>query len=342
MHRNKLPKNTYTNNIVLPHIGLILTTAIWAIAGPVIKITLGYVPPFTFLLIRFTVVCLIMLPIMYFQMAKTPIDKRDIKNLILLGLAGQASLAFLFLGFDFTTVIDVAIIGTLAPLLAIFAGHHFFNEKVNKTTKIGVCLAMMGTLIVALEPIIEQLISPNNTGLGIQRLIGNAFVIVYTLASTFYFVYSKVVMGNKSKKMKGFLNLLHIKPMVKSYSPLLSTGFTFYIALIAIVPFALLEAKGVFGTYSVNLFSNGILNTVPIIGILYMSVLSSIVAYVMYEWAINKIDVSDGAIYGYLNPVFVLPIAYIFLGEVLSTENIIGIILISIGVFIAEIYKRKS
>ncbi|MFZ5366259.1 MAG: EamA family transporter, partial [Patescibacteria group bacterium] len=45
---------------------LTLTAAIWGIAGPVIKNTLQFIPPFTFLFWRFLLASLIFLPFFIF------------------------------------------------------------------------------------------------------------------------------------------------------------------------------------------------------------------------------------------------------------------------------------
>ncbi len=327
----KLPHNS----LYLPYIALILSTLLWGGATPVIKLTLDYIPPFAFLLYRFVIACIFVLPIMVFELKKNPIHLDDVKNLIWLGILGQTSIIFVFFSLKYTTAIDTVLIETAAPILVIAAGHYFFNEKLNKIAELGIITALIGTLIVAVVPVL----SIENQVLAENRLFGNSMAILYSIAFTAYVVFSKVVMGKNTQTVSSFFKKLRIKPMKKSYSPILHTSFTFYVALVTIIPFAFLESTGFFG-YSG--FDPSNLTAVPIIGILYMSVFSSIIAYIAFGWGLKHADAVDTAIFGYLMPLFTLPFAYLLLGEVPTKTNIIGSAIIAFGVFIAEKYKLKS
>ena len=119
-----MPKKLPTT-LLLPHLALLASALIWAVAAPVIKLTLSDVPVFTFLLYRFTLVGLILLPYMFIELRRNPIHKKDFPNFIILGIASQVSIALIFLGLNFTTAIDTAIIGVLAPVLTFLAGRYF-------------------------------------------------------------------------------------------------------------------------------------------------------------------------------------------------------------------------
>lgn len=340
---NKLPHQKPTkvqSQTQLAYFALLLATAIWGGATVVIKITLDYIPPFAFLLYRFLLVAIVMLPVMVVELKKTSIDKRDLKNLVLLGIFGQAALAFIFLGIKYTTALDTAIIGTVAPLLTIAAGHFFYKEKISKIAQIGILIATFGMLIVVLEPVFEswthQITSIES---GIKRIIGNIFVLLYSLSFTLYTLWSKLTMGKKSSSLSKTFKLIHIKPMHKVYSPTLHTTFSFYVGLAAIIPLAIFENLGYFGNQAF-VFSN--LNATAIFGILYMAIFSSIVAYLAFEWGLKKAEVSDQALFGYLGPLFTLPFAYILLKEIPTTVNLIGAVIIAIGVVIAEKTKHKK
>lgn len=338
---NKLPNKKTLKTRSRTHkayFALLLATAIWGGATVVIKITLSYIPPFSFLLYRFLLVAIVMLPIMVVELKRTSIDKRDLKNLILLGLFGQASLAFIFLGIKYTTALDTAIIGTVAPLLTIAAGHFFYKERISKIAQIGIIIATFGMLIVVLEPVFESWAHQStNIESGIQRIIGNLFVLLYNLSFTLYILWSKLTMGKKSANLNKTFKLFHIKPMHKVYSPILHTTFSFYVGLTAIIPLAVLENLGYFGNQTFVL-SN--LKAPVIFGVLYMAIFSSIVAYLAFEWGLKKAEVSDQALFGYLGPLFTLPFAYILLKEVPTSVNLIGAVIIAIGVVIAEKNKH--
>jgi len=325
----KLPKNQLFRSYLL----IFITYLIWGAAGPVIKLTLDYIPVFSFLLIRFIIVCGLLLPYLFIQLKKHHIHPEDLLKITILGVFSQSSLALIFFGFKYTSALEATVIGVLGPILAVYAGHHFYNEKVSTKVKVGLLVASVGTLFVAIEPIL------NFDGSGIpasQRLLGNFFVILYTLAFLLYMLWSKMVLGQNKKPMLKTLKLLHIKPMRKVYSSTLITTLTFYVGLLTFIPFAILENFGVFGD-QVFLLSN--LTTVPILGILFMALISSLIAYTFFEKGLEKVDVKDTAIFSYLQPLLTAPFAYLLLSEVPTTPILIGGAIIAIGVGIAELRK---
>lgn len=331
MSNKRLPHKSFT-----PYLALLGTIIIWAAALPVIKITLEEVPPFTFLLLRFTLVAILMLPVVAYETRTNPIHRADIKNLILLGIFGQASLALLFIGLKYTSTIDTALIGTAAPLMTIFAGHYFYHDKVSKVTKFGVAIATLGTALVVFEPILMGGINHNSTATEL-RMLGNILVVIYNVFSSIFIIFSKVVMGTLTKEVKGVMRYLHVNPMKKDYSPTLLTGITFYVGLAAIIPLALFENLGYFGPISFSIYA---IDNVAIAGILYMAILSSIVAYIAYQWGIKGVDATDTAIFGYLGPLFTIPFSFLLLGEIPTRLALMGATIIAMGVFIAEKYRK--
>jgi len=73
-----------------------------------------------------------------------------------------------------------------------------------------------------------------------------------------------------------------------------------------------------------------------ILGILYMSIISGLVSYILYQKGLEKIEASEAGLFTYLQPVFGIPFAILMLKEKISTVFLIGMILIIIGVFYAE------
>ena len=328
---SKLPKH----KLLKYYLAIILTYIIWSAAGPVVKITLEYIPPFTFLLLRFIIVCVLLLPLIKLELKKTHIHPQDLSKLIILGIFAQSSIAIIFLALNFTSALEAAIIGVLGPILTIFAGHYFFNEKITRNIYIGLSLAIIGTLYVALKPILELEITSNISAS--HRLLGNFLTIIYSLSFVLYMVWSKFVFGETSKHVRDAFKLLHMKSMKKKYSPSLLTAFSFYVGLLTTIPLAIMEQFGFLGAIP---FSYSNLSLTPVLGILYMAIFSSIVAYNLFEWGLTKVEVKDTAIFKYLDPIFALPFAFILLGEVPTPYMLIGGTLIALGVMIAE-YKRK-
>jgi len=326
----KLPKNTYTQT--LPYAALVGATAIWGVAGPVIKLTLQHVPVVSFLFLRLLIVCIVVLPFITLELQKDPVHKKDLRNFIILGILSQTFLLIIFAALNLTTAIDASLIGISFPMMALAAGYYFYKETVTPFEKLGVLIATIGALIVIVEPALGKL---GFSEASLERIVGNVLALFYEITWLAYIIWSKAVMGENSAQVKKLTKFFHIKPMHKKYSPFIVTSLNFYVGLATLIPFFALEQLGFFG----RVFMPPMLNLTAIAGILYMALLSSIVAYFLFQWGLENAEVSDVGFFRYLGPVFTFPAAYILLGEIPGRAVLIGLIFIIIGVAIAETHR---
>jgi len=327
-----MQKTSLPTQVILAHVSLLIAGLMWSAAGPIIKITLGYIPPATFLFLRFLIVGIILLPYMIYELLKTKINPKDYFNLFLLGITSQSAIYLVFLAYKYTSVLDITIISVVGSILSVYLGHYFYKDKIDSKLTIGLILASAGTLIVFIEPLFTNNVDTIHTS---ERLFGNLLALLYNLAWVIFLIWSKMSMGERSTELKKTLKFLHIKPMNHPYPANLLVSISFYIGLVTLLPFALYE----------NITSGGVFNIMTldpmgIFGLLYMAIVSSIMAYMLYEYGLEHAKVSDTAIYGYLHPILTLPFAYYLVGEIPNIYMIVGGIIIGVGVIIAE--ARKS
>ena len=331
MRKNKLPSKFF------PYLALLAATGVWGIALPIMKLTLEDIPVFAFLFLRFMIVCVIVLPYLIVELKNNPISKQDVLNITVLGLLGQSSIILIFLGINLTSAIDAAIISIIAPIIIIFLGHYFYKEKISKALEIGITIATLGTAFVVFEPIFlgsTNIISGVETN---SRILGNILVILYNVAFALFIILSKRIMGEDTEELRNAAKLIDLPPMKKVYSPFVHTAISFFIALVTIIPFFVLESLGLFGKVTFNF---GMLTSQSIFGIVYMAIFSSLVAYFMFEWGLKRAKVSDTALFGYLGPLFTIPASFLILFEIPSVLTLLGTLIIVFGVVIAE--KNKS
>lgn len=344
-HTKQRLKNTQYQSkkrqAILAYSALFLSTLIWALATVVIKITLNYIPLFTFLFYRFLIVGLVLLPFVIKELQKVKVPKSDLPTLVLLGILGQSGILLIFAGIKYTTTIDAAILGAIAPLFIIAGGHYFYKDKLTPKLKKGMVLALIGTLIVALEPIFAPISHNAEAIINTQtysttwRIIGNILVLIYNVSFAGYIILSKEVMGEKSPVLTGTLKEVSIKPLKGQYTPFLHTALSFYIALGTFLPFAVLEKVGYFGA-TPTAFSIAEITIVPLMGLLYMALISSIIAYTVFQWGLDRTSASDTGMFSYLGTVLTLPFSFVLLGELPTGITLLGTFLIAAGVVIAE------
>lgn len=322
----KLPKKTI-NKKLLPHVAMIFAAIIWGVAGPIVKLTLNDLPVFTFLLYRFLIVCIVLLPYLFFELKRNPIHKKDVKNLVILSIASQVSIAFIFLGLKFSTALDSAIIGILAPILTFIAGAYFYKEKTTKMEELGIGLAVLGTMLVVVEPLLTK---SHRAQIG-DRILGNLFILLYQFSWPVYIILGKMMLGQNSKNTKKVSRFLHLTKFHKKYKPSTITLISFYIGLAFFIPMALVEMQ--LNPVAIEF------TTTALLGLFYMALLSSIVAYGLYQWGVKYLEAQETASYAYLTSIFTIPAAFILLGEIPTQAMVVGAVIISVGVIIAEKYK---
>ncbi len=332
--------NRISHSVLSAHLALISASVIWGIAGPVIKYTLAYIPPATFLFVRMLIVCVLVLPFLIIELKRTPINTKDYVNFFLLGLFSQTQLIIVYLSYKYTTAIDIGIIGISGTIITMYLGHYFYNERIDRKVAVGASLAAIGTLAVILEPLVTGNRANVNPSF---RIVGNLLAFISVVAWSFYLLWSKLSMGERSGLLKKTLSFVHIKPMTKVYSPTLIVYITFFVGLATVLPFAVLEYFGFFGETN---FYLGFIDPKGIAGILYMALLSSVVAYLAIQWGLQKAHVRDTAVYGYLSTLITFPAAYLLLGEVPSKIAILAMLIIFSGVAIAQydsiLYTNKD
>jgi len=299
-------------------IAAIFASAIWGVAGPVIKITLTEIPPYTFLFIRCIFACSILIPILALDIKKNHIEisPKYLWQLFIMGVLGVTlSLGLTFEGFKRTSSMEGVLIGNMGPILTIVAGVLFLKEEINRNEKIGLIITILGTALLIFEPI------RSNGHIILTGFIGNMLILAAALSSVAFALYTKRTFNHK-----------------KHYSPLVITTSIFTVGLLTFAPLSFAEYFKDSAVYTKAL-------TAPAIyGILYMAILSSVVAYFLYAYSLEKIESSEEAVFSYLSPIFAAPFAFMLLNERISSVFTIAAIIISLGIVlmnIPQIEKKK-
>ncbi len=290
---------------------LLVVYSIWGFASPIIKFTLGGVSPLLFLFYRFLISAAVAIPIFIISGLSLPKERRTLLNLLLYCLLSSSiTLGLLFFGLKNTTVLDATLITVSAPLLISAAGVIYLREHVTKREKVGMAIALIGTIFTVIEPLTQ--IGTDGT-----RLSGNILILLYLLATVIPSIQAKVLLR-------------------QGITPTTLANLSFVIGFLTIAPVTFLAygAAPVFAGFQ-NL-------TFPyLLGILYMALLSGTIAYTLANEAQKTIEVGEASVFTYLYPVLSAPLAVFWLKESITREFLIGAVVITAGVIIAE-YKKSS
>jgi drug/metabolite transporter (DMT)-like permease len=283
------------------YLALLTTSLIWGLAPPIIKYTLGFISPLTYLFYRFLIVSTVLLIPLIIKLLKNKPGPRDCLLYLGLGFLGTPlTLILFFEGIKRTAAVNASIISIFTPVLIILGGVFFLKEQVTKNERRGIFLILLGASLSIVEPLF-------NTGLNFREgIVGNLLILAGSLCWASF-------------------SLLRRKFGVQLDSFIL-TASSFLIGLIVLLPLVHGSPAGRFMVHP---------NAFP--GILYMSLLGSIIAYFTYIYGFSKIEASEATLFTYLEPVFAIPASIIFLGESVSPLFGLGAMIVIVGVLLAEL-----
>ena len=293
------------------YILFLIVAFIWGVAGPVIKYTLGGFSPLVFLTYRFFIAALAAVFIFLLTGFHLPKEPKTFWLVILYSfLTSTVTLGFLFLGYEKTTALYGTLISAAGPIMVAIAGVWFLQEKVTRREMLGIGIALAGTVVIILGPILKN-------GDGEVGLTGNLLVFASLLIGVATAVIGKVLLR-------------------RELSPIFLTNLSFIVGFLTILPVALFSRP-----------LPQILDTIyqiPIsyhLGVIYMALLSGTLAYWLWHKAQKTIEIGEGGLFAYLYPIFATPLAIFWLKEEITLPFIIGAAIIAIGVIIAEYKKTK-
>lgn len=291
---------------------LFLVSLIWGAASPVVKHTLTWFNPWLFLTYRFFLSTLIAIPYLY--VTQTPFPKKSSDKLLLFTtsiISAPLSLFLFFTALSKTTALSGSLITAAGPLFLVLGGVLFFHDRIRKNEKIGIAITILGTLLIVIGPFILN--SQMDT---LGKLEGNALMLLAVMTD---------IVGA----------LLSKEAMKKGINPTLVAQFQFIVGFILLVPLLLLwQSPETIVATLINAPMEAHLGT------LFMAIFSGTIAYTLRNIAIKTIEVSESALFQYLQPLWAAILAVLWLKESITPSYIIGGIIIAVGVVIAE-RRRK-
>lgn len=293
----------------LPYLALIVAYLIWGANYVIAKITLQEFPVMGLSFIRFALSTILLIPFLVAHSKVLKVEWEDIPKLFLIGLAQVTfSIALFYQGLSLTTSINASVISMISPMLSLLGGWLILRERVYWINLVGVFFGFIGALIILDIPLIFFGNISNNV------LLGNFLIFLSAI--------SGVIGGVMSK------------PMLEKYSSLF---VTFSVFLTGALTFAL----PAYIEYTKNpdwIFKITILG---VLGLLFIVVLSSIVAFFLYDWALEKVDIIKANLFHYMEPAVAASLAVPLLGERISYSFIVGTVLVVLGVYWGTLGKPE-
>ena len=151
---------------------LLTNAVLWGAASPIIKYSLGFTSPTTFLLNRFVIAAIIFAPV-YYLFRRTHTHKTRPILLISLALLGTPLTLYpLFLGLNLTTSLEGSLLVASSPFFTVLGGLIFLREVIKPKEWTGLFIALAGTLLLTAQPLLGN-------GAPLTHFAGN-FLILFS------------------------------------------------------------------------------------------------------------------------------------------------------------------
>jgi drug/metabolite transporter (DMT)-like permease len=264
-------------------------------------------PPFGINLVRWVLACLILVPLTLALEGRFPRPApHQWPTLAAMALTGVVLFnALVYLSLLYTTSTNAALINGTTPILTMVLAAAIGLDHLTGRRLAGALVSLVGVGWIVSRGSLEALI-----GLSFNR--GDLIMLVAALTWAIY-----TILLNR---MRGAL------------SPL---------ATLTIVTVLAVPPLGAIGGYELMSRPIGTITPMVVVGLVYISVLASVAAFMAWSVGIKGIGAARGSIFLNLIPVFTAVIAVLTLGERIGPVQLIGGSLVIGGVTLASLRGRK-
>lgn len=286
----------------------VILCGIWGSTWLFIKLGLADLPPLTFAGIRFVIACTILFSLIRIRRIPLPRERRD---WVLLAVSGILSFGFnyglVFWGEQYISSGLAAVLQSTLPAFGlVFAHFHLPAERLSWKRIAGVVLGIVGVGVV---------FSNQLTIAGTRALAGCIALIL----SAMFAAYSNVLVKAYGRKLN---------PAV------LSAGQMFFGLLLLLAVGIPLEGNPLHFHWTPK----------AVIAMLYLAIVGSVIAFLLYYWLVLKIDVTKSMLIALVTPVVAVILGMIVLDEEFGWRTLAGgaMIISGIGLIVVRKAKKKE
>ena len=192
------------------------------------------------------------------------------------------------------------------PVFTVILSAIFLHEKITLRTFAWIMCSVAGAFIISIS----------QTSSGAVQFKGIMLLMLAVLSASVFYLLSRSQSDAFTPFERTFIMLL--------------MGFAYFTA----------QAAVRHGSEFVPLFIDGITDRYVLIPILYLSVLSSVVAFLLQNYSVTYLSLAKATVFENIIPVISVAAGVIFLGEPFSLIQLTGIVLILLGVW--KVTTEKS
>jgi drug/metabolite transporter (DMT)-like permease len=272
-----------------------LAASIWGGMYVVSKIVLETVEPLALVWLRYVVALVALVLAAVITRQSWRIRWKDVPLIVAIGVIGYAiSIWTQFLGTKLSTAQMGAMITSATPAFMVVFGRMILGERITIRRALSVGLATIGVLMIV-----------GIGGIGQKYEIGGAILFIAALTWA--------------------LMSVLVKRVSTHYSQLVVTTYAILAATIIITPVGIRQLHGMD-----NILSHPMLWG----GVLYLGIVSTAVAFFLWNKGLQMVDAASGGLYFFFQPLVGTFLGWVILSEQVTITFWIGAILILAGVLL--------
>ncbi|HEU4434408.1 MAG TPA: EamA family transporter [Pyrinomonadaceae bacterium] len=284
----------------------LILCGIWGSTWLFIKLGLADLPPITFAGIRFVISCAILFPLVWLRHLSLPKTRGEWILLVGTGvLSFSLNYGLVFWAEQYITSGLAALLQAMLPAFGLILAHiHVPAERITWVKIAGVILGVCGVGVVF------------SNQLEISGRLALAGCVGMVL-SAFFAAYSNVL----------------VKTYGRNLNPGVIAAFQMFFGLIPLL------------LYGITLEGNPLSfrwTTIAVLSLLYLAVVGSVVAFLLYYWLMQNMDVTKTMLISLVTPVVAVILGMIVLDEQLSWRTLVGGAMIIAGIGFIVVRKPRS
>ncbi len=299
-------KSNFTNFSKLKFVLIItILVVVWAFAFLFIKIGLEELSFVNLTIMRFLIVCLVLILILFFQKKRfSKLHKKDIVPIFLLGFFGVIVYHLgLNYGEQFISPAAASLIIATVPVQIIILSTIFLKEKIGLKKLIGIIIALCGVVVISIW-------GKAGASIHIEYISAVLAVLIAAIMSALY-----TIAGKK---------------LLTRYSALSLTTYVMLLGSLGLTPFIRGSLLDQISKMSMTGW----------FAVIFLGVFSTVVGYGLWYIVLKIKSASEISIYLYAIPVLSTIISYFMFKEKITFMFILGGFLVIAGLIIVNIRTK--
>ncbi|MGG1442264.1 DMT family transporter [Brevibacillus laterosporus] len=285
----------------------LLATLLWGSNFLVGKNILHHVPPFTLGLLRWSFALIVLLPFTWKSLCENwEFYLKFWREILLMGFLGIALFTGLvYWGMEHTNTVNASLLSSLSPIFITIVAYFMLHERINSNQIIGILLSLLGVLWI---------VSKGHIGTFADIRLNNGDIVLI-LSNVLMAIYS-VMLRKTADRLPGLI------------------GFTLIVfaGVLTSVPLMMVEVS--FRPVQLFLWEN-------LWSIAYLGIFSSVIAFFCWTKTVHFLGPTKASPFMNVVPVFATMFAVLFLKEELLFSQIVGGVLVLLGVYWSSRPKKS-